>query len=102
MNRQKLEMLFKAARNEAAPAPSTDFAMDVLRAVRREKQIPPTVAFSIYDQLNLLFPKLAWTAVAVIVFGIATDFGLTVAGVPGLGDGVSQISSQWLFTGSAF
>jgi len=99
MNEQKLKKLFAAARNETAPVPPADFAADVLRTVRREKPIPPPETFSIFDQLNQLFPKLAWAAAAMIVLGVATDFGLTAAGVPNLGDGVSQVSSQWLFTG---
>jgi hypothetical protein len=102
MNEQKLKKLFTAARNENAPAPSADFAADVLRAIRREKQIPATETFLVFDQLNLLFPKLAWAAVGMIALCVATDFGLTAAGVPNLSDGVSQISSQWLFTGNGF
>jgi hypothetical protein len=102
MNEQKLKKLFEAARNETAPAPSADFAANVLRAVCREKQIEAAEPFSLSDQLNLLFPKLAWAAVAMIALCVATDFGLTAAGVPNLSDGVSQISSQWLFTGNEF
>jgi hypothetical protein len=102
MNEQKLKKLFAAARNETAPAPSADFAAGVLRAVRREKPVSPPETFSIFDQLNLLFPKLALTAAALIVLGVAADFGLTAAGVPDLGDGVSQISAQWLLTPDGF
>ena len=102
MSEQKLKKLFSAARNEAAPAPSADFASDVLRAVRHEKLVSSPETFSIFDQLSLLFPRLAMAAAVVIVLGVAADFGLTAAGVPDLGDGVSQISSQWLFTGNGF
>jgi hypothetical protein len=102
MNEQKLEKLFAAARNETAPAPSADFAADVLRAVRREKPIPSAETFSMFDQLNSLFPKLACAAALVIVLGVAADFGLTSAGVPDLSDGVSQISAQWLLTPTGF
>jgi len=102
MNEQKLKRLFAAARNETAPAPPADFAADVLRAIRREKQIPPPETISVFDRLNLLFPKLACAAAAVIVLGVAADFGLTAAGVPNLSDGVSQISAQWLLTPGAF
>jgi hypothetical protein len=102
MNRQKLKKLFVAAQNEAAPSPSPDFAADVLRAVRLEKQIASAETVSIFDRLNQLFPKLAWAAVTVIVLGVAVDFGLTAAGLPGLSEGVSQISSQWLFAGNGF
>jgi hypothetical protein len=102
MNEQKLKKLFAAARNETVPPPSENFAADVLRAVHREKQISLAETFSVFDQLNLLFSRLAWAAAAVIVLSVATDFGLTAAGIPNLSDGVSQISSQWLFTGNGF
>jgi anti-sigma-K factor RskA len=102
MNGQKLKKLFAAARNETAPAPSADFAADVLRAVRREQTVLTRETFSVFDQLNLLFPKVACAAVAVIVLGVAADFGLTAAGVPDLSDGVSQISAQWLLTPTGF
>jgi hypothetical protein len=101
MNEQKLTKLFAVARNEAAPVPSADFVAGVLRAVRREKTIPSVGTFSIFDQLNLLFPKLALVAAAVIVLGVAADFGLA-AGVPNLSDGVSQISAQWFLTPEGF
>jgi len=32
------------------------------------------------------------------VLCVAADYGLTMAGVPSLSDGVSQLSSQWLLT----
>jgi len=102
MKEQKLKKLFDAARNETALTPSADFAADVLRAVRREKTICAAETFSIFDQLNLLFPKLACAAAAVIILGVAADFGLTAAGVPNLSDGVSQISAQWLLTPTGF
>jgi hypothetical protein len=102
MNEQKLKKLFEAARNEIAPAPPADFAAVVLRAVRREKTVPSAGTFSIFDQLNLLFPKLALAATVVILLGVAADFGLTAAGVPNLSDGVSQISAQWFFLPEGF
>ncbi len=100
MHEQKIKKLLAAARKKATPAPSADFAWNVLRAVRREP--PPAPPVSISDQLNLLFPRLALAAVVVIALGVAADFGLTAAGLPDLDDGVSQISTQWLFTGNGF
>jgi hypothetical protein len=97
MNERKLKMLFAAARKEISPAPPEDFAGDVLRAIRNESKIPE--AYSIFDQLNLLFPRIALTAVAIILLCLAADYGLTAAGVPDLSDGVSQISAQWLLNG---
>ena len=97
MNKQKLEKLFTTARKETAPAPPEDFAADVLRAIRNGSQIKVAETFSTFDQLNLLFPRFALASVALIALGIAADYGMTVAGVPDLSDGISQISSQWLF-----
>jgi anti-sigma-K factor RskA len=97
MNEKKLKQLFAAARKETASAPSEDFAADVLRIIRRVPIAAPET-FSIFDQLNLWFPRIALAASAVIVLCLAADFGLTAAGVPNLGDGVSQLSAQWLLT----
>jgi hypothetical protein len=102
MKELKIEKLFSAARNEPAPVPSAEFSADVLRAVRREQPASLPETFSLSDQLNLLFPRFALVATGVIVLGVVADFGLTAAGVPDLGDGVSQISAQWLFTGNGF
>ena len=96
MNEKKLNQLFASARNESAPAPPADFAADVLRAMHREPQLKPE-AFSIFDQLNLLFPRVALAAAAVIVLCMAADFGLTAAGLPEIGDGAAQVSAQFLF-----
>ncbi len=98
MNEKKLKQLFAEARNETAPAPPPDFASDVRRANRREPAAKPKEPLSIFDQLNLLFPRIALAAAAVIAVCIAADFGLTAAGLPDLGDGISQISAQWLLT----
>jgi hypothetical protein len=97
MNDRKLKQLFAAARKEIAPVPAEDFAADVLRAIRREPSAA-SAAISMVDLLNLWFPRLALTASAVIVLCLVADWGLTAAGVPGLGDGVSQLSAQWLLT----
>jgi len=97
MNERKLRQLFTAARREAALEPPEDFAADVLQAIRREPAATPET-ISIFDQLNLWFLRIALAASAVIVLCVALDYGLTAAGVPSLGDGVSQLSSQWLLT----
>jgi hypothetical protein len=99
MNERKWKQLFAATRHEAAPAPSADFEAGVLRAIRGERR---TEMLSIFDQLNLLFPRLAWAAAAIIALSVVADWGLTAAGVPGVGDGVSQISAQWLLTSNGF
>jgi len=98
MNKHRLNQLFERARNEPAPLPPEDFAADVLRAIRREPRAAAPEAFSMLDQLNLLFPRIALAAATVIVLCVVVDWGLTAAGMPGLGDGLSQISAQWLLT----
>ena len=102
MNERKWKQLFVAARNEAAPAPPAEFEANVLRAIRRERRTETPEMLSIFDQLNLLFPRLAWAAAAIIALSVVADWGLTAVGVPGLGDGVSQISAQWLLTSNGF
>ena len=98
MNHRKLKQLFASARRESAPVPPEDFAADVLRAIRREPPVAAPETISMFDQLNLWFPRLALAASAVIVLCVAADYGLTVAGMPGLSDGVSQLSAQWFMT----
>jgi hypothetical protein len=98
MNDRKLKQLFASARQENVPAPPEDFATDVLRAIHREPPVATSETISIFDQLNLWFPRLALAASVVIVMCVAADYGLTAAGVPGLSDGVSQLSAQWLLT----
>jgi anti-sigma-K factor RskA len=98
MSSRKLKQLFASARRETAPAPPGDFAADVLRAIRREPPMAMLETISIFDQLNLWFPRLALAASAVIVACIALDYGLTAAGVPSLSDGVAQLSAQWFLT----
>jgi len=102
MNERKWKQLFAAARKEAAPQPPADFEAGVLRAIRGERRTETPEMLSIFDQLNLLFPRLAWAAAAIIALSVAADWGLTAAGVPGLGDGISQISAQWLLTSNGF
>lgn len=102
MNEKKLRQLLKSARRESAPAPPPDFAADVLRVVRREPPSRLKGQVSIFDQLNLLFPRIALAAAAVVIVCVAADFGLTAAGVPDLSDGVWQLSAQWLLTPNGF
>ena len=99
MNERKRKQLFAAARGAPAPAPSAAFEANVMRAIRNEY---PAEAPAIFDALNQLFPRLAWAAAAIIALCVAADWGLTAAGVPGLSDGVSQISAQWLLTPNGF
>jgi hypothetical protein len=95
MNENKLKRLFAAAQKEAAPVPPADFAADVLRAVRREPAPRLPESGSVFDQLNRWFPRIAIASAVIILLCIAADFGLTSAGLPELGDGAAQISSQF-------
>ncbi len=97
MNEKKLQQLFRAARTETPPAAEVGFENLVLSAIRREPR-GATEGSSLFDQLGALFPRLAWAAALVVVLCVAADFGLGALGVPGLTDGVAQISDQWLFT----
>jgi hypothetical protein len=101
MNERKWKQLLAAVCNVPAPTPSEDFEAGVLRVIRREGRAATPEMLSIFAQLNLLFPRLAWAA-AIIALSVVADWGLTAAGVPGLGDGVSQISAQWLLTSNGF
>ncbi|MGD0350942.1 MAG: hypothetical protein ABSB84_11625 [Verrucomicrobiota bacterium] len=102
MNKRKLKQLFELVRSEPAPVPREDFVADVLRAVHRGPPVTAPEALAISDQLIRLFPRLVFAAALVIVLCVAVDFGLTAAGMPGLGDGLSQISAQWLLTPDEF
>jgi len=102
MNKRKLNQLFELARKESAPVPPEDFAADVLRAIHREPPVTRREALKISDQLNRLFPRIAFAAAAIIVLCLTADFALTAAGVPGLSDGWSQLSAQWLLSPDEF
>jgi hypothetical protein len=94
MNERKLQALFAAARGEPAPAPAADFEARVTRAIQCELKASPV---SVFDYLDRLCPRLAWAAVLVIGLCVAGDFGLAALHLPGLSDGVAEISEQWLF-----
>jgi len=96
MKDQKLDRLFESARKEISAVPPGDFAGDVLRAIRREPQITAPGTFSLFDQLNLLFPRFAIAAAAVILLCVAADYGVTAAGTPSLSEGAAQLSAQQL------
>jgi hypothetical protein len=95
MNDKKLKQLFEAARKETAPVPPEDFAADVLRVVRSAPPAAAPQTPSLFDQLNALFPRVALAAATLVVVCVAADFTLTAAGVPELGDGAAQVSSQF-------
>lgn len=97
MNEKKIKQLFAAARNEPAPGVPPEFADDVLRAIRREQPSRSQWTFSLWENLNAWFPRVALAAAAVILLCLAADWGLTAAGLPGITDGTVQMTSQYLF-----
>jgi len=83
------------------PATSAGFEADVMRAIRHEPVQAGQQTVSIFDQLNLLFPKLACAAVLVIGICVAGDY-IASAYSPSLTDGVAQLSDEWLFAAKGF
>jgi hypothetical protein len=94
MNEKKMKQLFASARRTAAPEPPPDFAADVLRAVRLEPAAKFDGPASLFDHLNMLFPRAALAATAVIIVCAVTDLA---ANLPGVEDGAAQVSAQFLF-----
>ncbi len=99
MNERKLQKILEVARAEHSPAPLPGFDAGVMLAIRRERG--PEAA-SVFDQLSLLFPRLAWASALVIAACVAGDFLSSTANMPGLTDGMARLSEQWLFTGEGF
>ena len=102
MNERKYKQLLAAARNQPAPLPPEEFAADVVRAIRRRGPAEAPAALCLRDQLNFLFPRLAWAAIAVIGLSLTTDWSLTAAGLPSLSDDLSQISAHWWLTSNGW
>lgn len=99
MNENKIGKLFSAARNEPPPPADSNFATQVMRAIRREPAPEPA---SVFSQLGELFPRLAIAAVLVIGFCVAADFCASAIEQPDLTSGVAQLSEQWLFATKGF
>ncbi len=102
MNEKKLNQLFAAARRETASEPPAEFAGDILRAIRNLPSTPAPETLSLADQLNAFFPRIALACVAIMLLGLVADYGLSAAGMPGVGDGVAQISAQWFLNSGGF
>jgi len=101
MNDRKWKQLLGAARREPPPPPPEGFDLLVLQTVRREDAPARREAIALFDQLSLLFPRLAWAAAALIVLCAAGDL-ISAALNPSLPDSVAQISEQWFFPGNGF
>src|SRR5215475_941747 len=94
MNDRKLKQLFESARKEPSPTPPAGFDLQVMHAIRREEKVETV---SLFDQLNLLFPRVAWAAAAVICLCVAGELATSALHVPNLTDGLTQFSDQWFF-----
>jgi hypothetical protein len=102
MNDRQLKKLFGAVRQETPPAPPEGFDFSVLQAIRHSGQSPQAAGNgSLFDQLNHLFPRLAWIAAAIIAISIVGDL-VSSAANPSLTDSISELSDQWLLTPGTF
>lgn len=97
MKETKLKKLFEATRREPVPTPRAGFAEEVLRAIHRERRPEST---SVFDQLALLFPRLACATLVLIGCCVAGDWLSTGLNEPGLSESLTQLSDQWLLAGN--
>lgn len=99
MNDSKLKHLFEQARKDAPPVPPPDFTFGTLARLHpKDGPESPTL----FDQLNALFPRLAFAAVVVIALCIAGELWLSSASETDLSTGVAQVSENWSFAGDGF
>jgi hypothetical protein len=90
VNESKQKQLFEAVRgNPGVEAPS-DFAMQVIGAIRREETREREA--SLFEQLSVLFPRLATAALLVIAAGVVFEILFN----DDLFSRLSQASDQWL------
>ena len=90
MNENKQKQLFEAARGNPGVEVPSDFAMQVLGAIRREETRAGEA--SLFEQLSALFPRLATAALLVISVGVVFEFVIN----DDLFSRLSQASDQWL------
>ena len=102
MNEQKLKQLLESARGETPPAPSTGFDTRVMQAIRRDARDDDAESVSLLDQLNALFPRLAFAAAAIIVLCVAGELIASALQLPGVTEGVARASDHWLFAVNGF
>lgn len=91
MNEAKRRQLMKAARAVPPVSVPAGFREDVLRAIRQTRS-GRTESSTVFDQLAVVFPRLAAAALLVIVAALAFEY---FSG----GDMISQFteaSDQWL------
>jgi len=94
MNDSKIKKLFAAAQKETAPEAPFTFSRSVVSAIRREQN--QAIAASLFDQLGALFPRLAWAAVVIIGFCVASEFYFSRSTGNSSAE-VTQAAEEWLF-----
>ena len=102
MNDRRIEQIFDAARNETPPQVPEQFESRVMRAIHEALNRRQADSGSIFDQLNLLFPRLAWAAVFVIALSVAGDLTSSALNLPTVTEGVAQLADQWLLNPGGF
>ena len=99
MKNNKLKRLLSSAKNESPPEAGLEFESRVMDAIRQEPSARPV---SLLDQVNALFPRLAFASILAIVLCATADFVLTGSSTIDLTSGVSAISEDWLFPTKGF
>jgi hypothetical protein len=94
MKENKLKNLFGAARKEPAPEAPFTFSQNVVSAIRREAN--PTAAPCLADQLNALFPRLAWAAVLIISACVMSEIYFSRSGDAASTE-MTQAAEEWLY-----
>jgi len=97
MNDEKLNRLFRAARQDAPSSARPGFENLVVSAIRHQPRRSEVEPSSLFDQLGELFPHLAGAAAVVVALCVAADFGLTAFAPADLTDSLAELSEQWLF-----
>ena len=99
MNNDKLRKLFEAAQCQRAPEPPAGFDARVLREIHRE---PVGGKPGVFDQLSVLFPRLAMGCAAILLICVVAEIGMAVSGQPDIESSAAQLSEQWLFAVRGF
>jgi hypothetical protein len=94
MNERKLKKLFELARTDPPPAPSGNFDLRVLAAIRREGRVAPV---SWWDQLGALLPRLAFAAVLVMAACLVADYYYSARQPSSFAEDATQFSTETLF-----
>jgi hypothetical protein len=100
MNDRKWKQLFDVARKERPPSPPEGFFETVRQSIGRDA-VAERAMGSLFDQLNLLFPRLAWAAAALIFLCVAGELVFSAAR-PELTDEVAQLSDQGVIDANDF